>query len=346
MKLDSFIYKETLHVLRDKRMLVVALAIPIVQMLLFGFAISIEVNNVNVAVAYERYDEDIRATISRLKANKDITLVEIVSPEDVNSILRKGEADAVVFFRNSQKIQIITDSSNPVISQSVNAYLRAIISDRQFSSTLVETTLLYNLQMKSSYNFVPGIMGMLFMLVCALMTVVSIVRERETGTMQLLLVSPVTPLRIIISKMAPFFFLSLIDLALILLIANLLLGIPMQSGIWSVVLLSVIYILLSLSLGLFVSTIARSQVMAMLICGMVMIMPVVFLSGMIFPVDNLPIILKQLSFIVPARWYIDAMRKIMVEGLDLSFVSKNLVILLLMTVSLFMVAIRKFKIRL
>ncbi len=348
MRLAPFIYKETLHVLRDRRMLFVVLAIPIVQMLLFGFAISTEVNNINVAIAYQQYDEDVRQAVERLHANPYTTVIGEIDQSQAYSTLQKGLADAVVLFRDGKDLQIISDASNPNIAQSSTAYLQAIISNSASLGTanLADIHYLYNPLLKSAYNFVPGIMGMLFLLVCALMTAVSIVREKETGTMELLLVSPVKPIQIIISKMAPFFALSCIDLALILIIGRYLLEVPMTAGLWPIVLMSLIYIVLSLSFGLLVSTFAKSQVIAMLICGMVMIMPVVMLSGMIFPTDNLPIILKQISYIVPARWYIDAMRKLMVEGLELSLVIDDLAILLLMTAAFLAVALKKFKNRL
>ena len=347
MKLAPFVYKEMLHVLRDKRMLFVALAIPIVQMLLFGFAISTEVNNINVAVAYDRYDEDVRQAIERISSNPYVTLKGQIDNTQVYPTLQRGAADAVVVFRDGSDVQIVADASNPNIAQSSTGYLQAMISGSSGGTAgNIDTHFLYNPQLKSSYNFAPGIMGMLFMLVCALMTAVSVVREKETGTMELLLVSPVRPIQIIISKMVPFFVLSCVDLALMLGIARWLLDVPMSAGVLPVILFSLLYILLSLGLGLLVSTISTSQIMAMLICGMVMIMPVVMLSGLIFPVENLPVVLKQISFIVPARWYIDAMRKLMVEGLDIGMALDDLLILAVMTVILLAVAIRNFKIRL
>ena len=346
MKLMPFIYKETLHVLRDKRMLFVVLAIPIVQMLLFGFAISTEVSDINIAVAFDRYDETVRQAVERMSSNPYVTLKGTVDNSKIYSTLQSGSADAVVVFRDGHDVQIVTDASNPNMAQSSAAYLRAIISAGSEGEMHVNTHFLYNPQLKSSYNFAPGVMGMLFLLVCALMTAVSVVREKENGTMELLLVSPVKPIQIIISKMVPFFLLSCVDLALILVIARRLLEVPMTAGILPIVLVSLIYIILSLGFGLLVSTISKSQVMAMLICGMVMIMPVVMLSGLIFPVDNLPVVLKQISYIVPARWYIDAMRKLMVEGLSLDLVMDDVVILVGMASVIMFVAIRNFKIRL
>ena len=345
MNLLSFIKKESLHVLRDKRMLLVVLAMPVVQMLLFGFAISTEVNNINVGVSYNVFNEDIRRAMDRIESNPYTTLKGTLPQADIYPAMQKGDIDAVVVFRNDKDIQIISDASNPNIAQSSVSYLQSIVTGSTAIQSPVTIRFLYNPQLKSAFNFVPGIVGMLFMLICAMMTAVSIVREKENGTLSLLLVSPVRPIQIIISKMAPFFMLSMIMLAMLLVISRYLLGVPMSGGALPIIFVTLIYIILSLSLGLLVSTVSKTQVMAILISGMVMIMPVVMLSGMLFPVDNLPIILKQLSAIVPARWYIDAMRKLMIEGLSLTDVWLDIVVLSSMVIFILAISIRNFKIR-
>ena len=345
MNILPFIKKECLHVLRDKRMMLVVIMIPVVQMLLFGFAISTEVNDVRVAVACEYYNENIRKSVERLDANSYITVVGMVDESQISDAMRRGEADAVVVFKRNGAPQVIADASNPNMAQTAVIYIQSILSEGIASDAVVQH-LLYNPQLKSAYNFAPAIMGMVFLLVCALMTAVSIVREKENGTMEVLLVSPVRPIKIIISKMVPFFILSCLDLTLILLIARFLLDVPLSSGIVPVVGVSMLYIALALALGLLVSTIARTQVVAMLVAGMVMIMPVLMLSGMLFPTDNLPVVLREMSCIVPARWYIDAMRKLMIMGLGFSDVLKEFFILLGMTLLLVVVALKKFKDRL
>ena len=346
MNILPFIRKECLHVLRDKRMMLVVIMIPVVQMLLFGFAISTEVNNVRVGVAYEYYNEDIRQAVERLGANQYITIVGTINEGDIEAAMRCGDADAVVVFKRSGMPQIIADASNPNMGQTAVSYIQGILSAQTASRSGVEPHLLYNPQLKSAYNCAPAIMGMVFLLVCALMTAVSIVREKENGTMEVLLVSPVRPIKIIISKMVPFFILSCLDLTVILLIARFLLDVPMSSGIMPVVSVSMLYIMLALALGLLVSTIAQTQVVAMLIAGMVMIVPVLMLSGMLFPTDNLPVVLRELSYIVPAKWYIDAMRKMMVMGLGFCDVLKEFAIMAVMTAVLLIVALKKFKDRL
>lgn len=206
----------------------------------------------------------------------------------------------------------------------------------------VETRLLYNPRMKSAYNFVPGIMGLIFILICAIMTSVSIVREKETGTMEVLLVSPVRPIRIVFAKMIPYFVLSCLNLSSILLLARFVLGVPMSGGIVGIVGLSLLYIVLALALGLFISTVARTQVTALLVSAMLMLMPMIMLSGMVFPIGNMPAPLQWLSCIVPARWYIAAIRRLMIEGLPFTAVLREFAILAAMTAGLIAVALRKF----
>lgn len=341
------IYKEILHVLRDGRMMLVVILIPVVQMLLFGFAISTEVNNVDVKVSYRKYTPEVRQAIRDLEMNPYITLKGAVDPGRIHESMRRGEADAVVAFDDRNEVQVIADASNPNVAQAAIMYIRSIVAPPPAQTTsLINTRYLYNPQLLSAYNFAPAIMGLVFLLVCAMMTAVSIVREKERGTMEVLLVSPIRPLRLVLAKMVPFLLLSSFDLVLILAIAKYLLGVPLASGVLPVVLVTVLYIILSLALGLLVSTIAKTQVVAMLISGMVMIFPVIMLSGMIFPVDNLPVVLSQISYIVPARWYIDAMRGLMVMGLDLKDIWREIAILLAMTLVLVLVSLRKFNDRL
>ena len=206
--------------------------------------------------------------------------------------------------------------------------------------------LLYNPQMKSAYNFVPAIMGMLLMLICAMMTSISIVREKERGTMEVLLVSPVRPLMIIVAKAVPYLVLAFTILVVILLMARFVLGVPLVGSLAWIIVVSIIYILLALSLGLLISNIANSQLMALLLSAMVLLMPIVMLSGMLFPIESMPTILQWVSAIVPPRYYIEAMRKLMIMGVGIGEVLHEVAILSLMTLVLLAVSLAKFKTRL
>ena len=338
--------------------MMIVLIMPVVLMIIFGFAISTEVNNLNVAIVAPNRTEGIRQVTDRLANNPYFTLIGYIDNADTDKMLRSGKVDAVVVFDKDYErliqereegmntppaIQFILDASNTNIAQTGAVYLQKVVVADLSQQELLNLHLLYNPQMKSAYNFVPGIMGLIFIFICAMMTSVSIVREKESGTMEVLLVSPVRPIKIFLAKMIPYFAISCINLTTILLIARYLLDVPMSGGVWSIVVVSIIYLLLSLALGLFVSTIASTQVVALLISAMVMLLPMIMLSGMVFPLENLPSILKPLPYIVPARWYIEANRKLMIMGLPLSAVLKEVAILIFMTLVLMGVFLKKFK---
>lgn len=354
----SFVRKETLHIFRDPRTMLIALLMPVVQILLFGFALSTEVNNVDVAVVAPHRSETVRQAVERMAANPNFTFTGYIPSGEIDRMLRSGRADAVAVFADDfdrrmtdlaagrpgagAALQLVMDASNTNTAQAGAVYLRSVLLDNVADGVGVETRLLYNPRMKSAYNFVPGIMGLIFILICAIMTSVSIVREKETGTMEVLLVSPVRPIRIVFAKMIPYFVLSCLNLASILLLARFVLGVPMSGSIVGIVGLSLLYIVLALALGLFISTVARTQVTALLVSAMLMLMPMIMLSGMVFPIGNMPAPLRWLSCIVPARWYIAAIRRLMIEGLPFTAVLREFAILAAMTAGLIAVALRKF----
>ena len=354
---QSLIKKEVLHLLRDYRTVTVVLVIPVVLLLLFGFAISTEVNDVRVVAVVEQHTDETRQVIDRLRANSYFTFEGIVTHEDVESLLRKGRTDAAVVFRTEDgklSHQIIVDASNTTMAQTATAYLESVISSGAgipvVTNTLISsgagipvvTNTLYNPQLRSAYNFVPGIMGMIFILICGMMTSVSIVSEKETGTMNLLLVSPVRPRTIILGKLVPYFLLSCVILTLVLVLSYTVLGIPFSFSAIHVIWVTLLYVVLALALGLFVSTIVSTQVAALLVSGVMFMIPVVLLSGMIFPVENMPTLLQWFTCIIPARWYISAMRVLMIQQLPVGYVLTEILVLSGMTLAVLALAIKKF----
>lgn len=353
----SFVKKEALHIVRDPRTMLIVLLMPVVQVLLFGFAMNTEVTDIEVAVVAPHPTEAVRQAVERIAANPYFTFRGCIAATEIDRTLRRGDADAVVVFAEDYDrrtealkqglaaepaVQLVFDASNTNTASAGAGYLTSILLSGAPGVSAAGTRLLFNPQMKSSYNFVPGIMGMIFILICAMMTSVSIVREKETGTMEVLLVSPVRPLRIVVAKMIPYFLLSCVNLATILLLARFVLGVPMSGSVVGLVGLSLLYLVLALALGLFISTMADSQVTAMLISGMLLILPLIMLSGMVFPIENMPGVLQGISCIVPARWYIEAVRKLMVEGLPFAAVLKEFAVLAVMTGALIGVALGKF----
>lgn len=346
----SFVIKEAQHILRDKRTMLILFGMPTVLMLLFGFAISTDVRNVRMVVVTSQMDHLTQQAVERLGASEYFNLVKSVeTPREAELLIRNQKADmAVVFHKDFASkrgnLQFMVDGADPNMAQQWMAYATQTITGGQ--SALVNSKMLYNPQMKSAYNFVPAIMGMLLMLVCAMMTSISIVREKERGTMELLLVSPVRPLMVIIAKAVPYLVLAFFILLVILLMANYVLGVPLAGSLVWIIGVSVLYILLALSLGLLISNIAQTQLVALLLSAMVLLLPVVMLSGMLFPVESMPNLLQWVSAVVPPRYYIQAMRKLMIMGVGIREVAREVTVLAVMTTLLLTVALATFNKRL
>lgn len=346
----SFVIKETRHILRDKRTMLILFGMPVVMMLIFGFAITTDVKNVRTVVVTSQMDLQTQRAVERLSQSEYFTITQTVNtPKDAELLIRNQKADMAVVFApdfasKHRGIQIIVDGADPNMAQQWTNYATNVITN--MPGGVVNAKLLYNPQMRSAYNFVPAILGMLLMLVCAMMTSISIVREKERGTMELLLVSPVRPLMIMIAKVVPYLVLAFAILTTILLMARYVLDVPLAGSIVWIYVISTIYIILALSLGLLISTIATTQLMALLLSAMVLLMPIVMLSGMIFPVESMPEVLQWIASLVPPRYYIQAMRKLMIMGVDISNVVREIYILSAMALFLLIVALAKFKKRL
>ena len=342
--------------MRDKRTMLILFGMPVVMMLLFGFAITNDVKNVRTVVVTSHTDHLTQQAVERLSASEYFTIVKTVStPKEAEWLIRSQKADLGLVFApdyasKKSGAQFIVDGSDPNMAQQWTTYAQQIILNSQLSTlnsklSTLNSKLLYNPQMKSAYNFVPAIMGMLLLLICAMMTSVSIVREKERGTMEVLLVSPVRPLMIIVAKVVPYLLLALVILAVILLMSATVLEVPLQSVGW-IIIVSLIYILLALSLGLLISNIAQTQFVALLVSAMVLLLPTVMLSGMLFPVESMPTILQWISAIIPPRYYIQAMRKLMIMGVGIHEVWQEVVILISMTTLLLTISLMKFNKRL
>ena len=371
----SFVIKEARHILRDKRTMLILFGMPTVLMLLFGFAITTDVRNVRVVVVTSQMDHQTQQAVERLSQSEYFDIVQTVgTPREAELLIRHQKADISLTPGPSptgegsrRTWQIMVDGSDPNMAQQWTTYASSILAQpvggivNSLPSPVGKATgvslpspvgegpgvrLLYNPQMKSAYNFVPAIMGMLLMLVCAMMTSISIVREKERGTMEVLLVSPVRPLMVIVAKAVPYLVLAFVILIVILLMARYVLGVPLVGSLFWIIAVSIIYILLALSLGLLISNVAQTQLVALLLSAMVLLMPVVMLSGMMFPVESMPQILQWIAAVVPPRYYIEAMRKLMIMGVGIGDVMKEVVILVGMTALLLTVALRKFNQRL
>lgn len=362
----GFIKKEYYHIFRDKRSLFILFGMPIAQIMLFGFAITNEINNVDIAILDHSKDVDTKEIIHKISASKYFSIDQLIDKEsDIETIFRKGKVKAVLnfekdFSKNLIKegkatIQIITDATDPNTANTISNYVNAILAQYQKElnkdvtiayQITPRTRMVYNPELKSVYMFVPGVMTIILMLVSAMMTSISITREKELGTMEILLVSPLKPFQVIVGKVFPYIFLSIINAVVIVLLSIFIFKMPVQGSLFLLALESILFIISALALGILISTISATQQTAMMISLMGLMLPVILLSGFIFPISSMPLPLQLISNIIPAKWFIIIIKGIMLKGVGFQFIWKETLILVGMTVFFIGLSVKKYKIRL
>lgn len=362
----AFVKKEFYHIFRDKRTLFILLGMPIVQIIIFGFALTNEVKNSRIAVLDQSNDDATISLRQQIDASRYFDIKEeLHSYKDIETAFRKGNIKLAVVFPqrfgedlqhlNKAQVQLIADASDPNVATTLTNYATAIIIDYQDRITqgrhlpytiTPEIRMLYNPQQKGAYSFVPGVMAMVLMLVCTMMTAITIVREKEMGTMEVMLVSPMKPLRIILAKAVPYLMLSLINIVSILLLSVFMLDVPINGSLVLLITESTLFIITCLAFGLLISSSTDSQQTAMFISLTGMFLPTIMLSGFMFPIENMPKPLQVISNIVPARWFYAIVKDVMIKGVGLREVWKETLVLLGMTFLLLGLSIKKFKIRL
>ncbi len=362
----AFVTKEFHHILRDRRTLFFMFGLPVVQILLFGFALSNEIKNASIAILDQSKDEATQALITRLDASRYFTITKTLhSNNEIESVFRRGEVKLVVVFpanfrqellhTNAAQVQLVADATDTNTATTITNYAASII--RQYQDELlneqklpytirIENSMLYNPQLKSAYNFVPGVMAMILMLLSALMTSVAIVREKEMGTMEVLLVSPMQPLMVVFTKAIPYLVLSFANVIIILVLSVTLLEMPINGSLTLLLLECLLFIFTSLALGLLISSATHSQQVAMFISLVGLMLPTIIFSGFMFPIENMPKILQIISNVVPARWFYEIVKSIMIKGLGIGAIWRETLILLGMTVFFMGVATARFKVRL
>jgi ABC-2 type transport system permease protein len=362
----SFIKKEFYHIFRDQRTMLILLGMPIIQIIIFGFALTNEVKNSGIAVFDQSKDAATTSLIAQINASTYFDVREnLRSYKDIEKSFKEGKIKLAVVLPplfnedlqhfNKAQVQLIADASDPNVANTLTNYATAIImdyqtritNDRKLPYTInTEVKMLYNPGLKGAYNFVPGVMAMVLLLVCTMMTAITIVKEKEIGTMEVMLVSPMKPLLVIIAKAIPYLMLSVVNITSILLLSVFVLGVPVNGSIVLLAGESILFTLVSLSLGLLISTGAESQQTAMFISLVALFLPTVMLSGFMFPVENMPLPLRIVSNIVPAKWYYIIVRSVMIKGTGLQIIWKETLTLAGMMFFFLAVAIRNFKIRL
>ncbi|MDO5654966.1 MAG: ABC transporter permease [Flavobacteriaceae bacterium] len=365
-KLWVFIRKEFLHVFRDQRTLIIMFGLPFIQILLFGFALTTEVKNVEIIISDYANDTASRELSRRIAATSNFIVHHKKIPQSLlDSEFKKGKIKAVIhipvhfernlYKLNSSDIQIITDGTEPNTAKSIIQYISAITAQQtqdmnklsvSFMRIEPEIRMMFNEEQNGSVNFVPGVLALILMIICTALTSVAVVREKELGTMEILLVSPFQPWLVLVAKAVPYLVLSLFNFAFILVLAITVLEVPIMGSMVLLTLESLLFILTSLLFGLVISTIAQTQQQALLISMMGLLLPTIIFTGFIFPLENMPIFFQWISNLIPAKWYYIIVKNIMLKGLDFNYVWKETLILVIMSIVLLGVSIKRFKIRL
>lgn len=364
-RFKAFVIKEFRHLLRDPRTVFVLFAIPIIQLLIFGYVISTEIKDARIAILDYSNDAITQKITNKLLASEYFILEERLTHESqIEAMFKSGKVKEVVIFEHdfakklmregNAAMQIITDASDPNSASLLDSYTRSIVMSFLNEQNITpakgivqtEFRMFYNEELKSTYLFVPGTMALILMLISALMTSVSITREKELGTMEILLVSPLQPIQIVLGKLIPYLALSVIDMIGIIAIGNIVFDVPVRGSLVLLLFTGTLFILLALTLGVMISTIAKTQQVAMIISLIGLMLPTVLLSGFIFPIENMPLPLQYFSLIMPPRWFLEAIKSIMIKGMGIGYVWKELSIMTGMLIALIAISVKKFEIRL
>lgn len=364
--MKGFIIKEFFHIFRDRRSLIILFGMPIVQILLFGFAITNEIRNVNIAILDKAHDAASERIIEKMLASEYFVMNGYLASEnEIESIFRQGKIKAVIVFESDLErnlgaggtgsVQIIADATDPNTANTVANYAASIVRDYQAAinphatlplQIVTEVRMFYNPELKGVFMFIPGTMTVILMLVSAMMTSISIAREKESGTMEVLLVSPLKPVQVVAGKVLPYILLSSINAAVILLLGYFVFKMPMQGSLLALMGATLLFIITTLSLGIMISTVAHTQQMAMMISLMGLMLPTIMLSGFVFPVDSMPWPLRFLSNLIPAKWFILILKGLLLKGVSITYLWKEVLILLLMTLALIGLSVKNYATRL
>jgi ABC-2 type transport system permease protein len=365
-RFKGFVIKEFYHIFRDYRTMVILFGMPFVQILIFGFAITNEIKNADIAILDNSKDVVTQKITNKILSSDYFKLSKnLISYNEIEENFRKGKIKEVIIFEhdfakkleteNKAHIQIIADASDPNTANMLSNYTLSIINNyqqemmkyRKFPMQIEpEVKMLYNEELKGVFMFVPGTITILLMLISAMMTSISITREKELGTMEVLLVSPLRPMQIIIGKVFPYIFIAFSIAIIILVMGFTVFGMPVQGNLFLLMGECLLFIIMALSLGIFISTVTQTQQIAMMISMFALMLPTILLSGFIFPIENMPLPLQILSNIVPTRWFIVIIKAILLKGVGIAYIWKETLIILGMTAVFIGLSIKKFKVRL
>jgi ABC-2 type transport system permease protein len=360
----AFVKKETFHILRDRRTLFILFGMPVALVLIFGYTITNEFKDASIAVLDQAQDDLSESLVEELTASGHFKLIEAVPDiATLEAAFRKGKVKMALvipvdferkfYAENSASVQLISDATEPNYAATITEYASRII--RQFQhrhadipdktySIDIETRMLYNPMLIGAYTFIPGVIALILMLISAMMTSLTIAREKEHGTMDLLLVSPLPPMLIILGKVTPYVVLAFLDALMILAMGYVIFEVPVVGSLALLLVLCVLYLLVALALGVLISTRAESQQTAMMMSLFTLLLPTMLLSGFIFPIASMPPLLQYVSKIIPAKYFIIIEKGVMLKGAGWQSIYPQALVLVLMTVVLLAAAWKNFKV--
>ncbi len=375
-KIKFIAQKELWHILRDPRSLIIAILMPIVMTLLYGYAINLDIKNIKLAVI--DFDKTSASSDLMGRLYNSGYFSEVTDPVSINDpemILKKGQANAVLIIRpglseaiqklksmqnmtsisvDNYELGLIVDGSDANMAAAAGSYSSIVVSQVikdnlplgfEMPGIRISRQVFYNPDLKSSHFFVPGLIAIILMMISALLTSVTIAREKESGTMEQLLTTPITPRQIIIGKTLPYIGLAILDGFLVLGFGVFHFGVPFIGSTLLLFVFGVIYVIAALAIGIFISTIVKTQQLAMMGAMMVTVLPSVMLSGFIFEIKNMPLVLQIITHIVPARYFLLIVRGIMLKGSGIELLWVEAAFLIALSIVLLSVATKLFKLR-
>lgn len=355
----SFVGKEWRHILRERRTLVMLFAIPVALVMLFGFVISTDIDHTPVAVLDASHGDPLaRRLIRKLSAAGRFEVVrELADEAEIDDAFREGRVRLAVVIpagfesdagrEGGARVQLIADASDLNVATTVLGYAAAIVAELNTDTDIQQkgggvrtnVRMMYNPELKSAYMFVPGVIAMIVMIVSAVMTSVTLAREKENGTLRLLTVSPLKARTIVLAKVVPYFVLTAINTAGIMLLGMLVFGLPCYGSLWGLALLCALFILAAVGLGLLISSLVRTQQSALFSSLLGLLLPTMLLSGFVFPISNMPVVLQGVCQAVPATWFIEGVKALMLKGAEVAELWLPLTVLGGMAVGLIGVAL-------
>ena len=360
----AFIKKETFHILRDTRTLFILFGMPIALVFIFGYTVTNEFKDASIAIVDQARDDLSRSLVDHLKASGHFRLLAFpANVSDLEDAFKSGEVKMGIVIPNQFEndfyksrpitIQLLADATEPNYATTLTSYASRMIADfqqRQMASTAIpyqldlETRMFYNPKLVGAYNFIPGVVALILMLICAMMTSLTIAKEKEMGTMDLLLVSPLPPMLIIIGKVTPYVLLSFINALIVFTIGYYIFDVPILGSLPLLLTLCLLYLSVALALGILISTRSETQQTAMMGSLFSLLMPTMLLSGFIFPIASMPLVLQYISTIIPAKYFIVIEKAIMLKGAGWEAIAQPTLILALMMFVLLMAAWKNFKV--